>query len=165
MELFDATGAVDFNQFVTYIAKTFPNELKTMIQTRDELAQRQGALSAVADALADRQAAAKELADAKAQAAELIAAAVARDAESNALAALTAESKDSIDAYVQVSLTDLDAREAAADARDAALNAREANLNAKDASVQERKLLLDASEQNLAVRLKSFQDKVAALSA
>ena len=165
MELFDATGAVDFNQFVNYIAKTFPNELNTMVQTRDELAKRQGALSAVADALADRQAAAKELADAKAQAADLIATATAREAESQFVATATAEHKQSIDDYAKATLADVDAREAASDAREAALNVREQNLNAKDASVQERKLLLDDAEQNLAVRVKSFQDKVAALSA
>ena len=54
--------------YVEYIAKQLPKDLAQYVKLRDELAKRQGALSAAEAALADREKARGELAAAQAQA-------------------------------------------------------------------------------------------------
>jgi len=81
MNVHDSSGGIDQNKFLEYIINQFPGDLKLMIEVRDELAQRQGALSAAQLALNDREAAAKELAEAKVAAAEMVADAKAKVAE------------------------------------------------------------------------------------
>ena len=54
--------------YVDYFTKQFPKDLAEMATLRDELAKRQGALSAVEESLKDREAAKAELEKAKVQA-------------------------------------------------------------------------------------------------
>ena len=59
--------------YMDYFLNQLPKNLATMAALRDELAVRQGALSAAQDAVADRAKAAEELAAAKVTAAEMVA--------------------------------------------------------------------------------------------
>ena len=58
--------------YMDYFINQLPRNLATMAALRDELAVRQGALSAAQDAVADRAKAAEELAAARATAAEMV---------------------------------------------------------------------------------------------
>ena len=72
MQVFSDAGVIDSAKFLDYITTQLSSDVATLVKTRDELAKRQGALTAVNEAVADRQAAAKELADAKEQAKALL---------------------------------------------------------------------------------------------
>jgi len=65
----DGTANIDPVQYVT---KQFPQEFAQYIAVRDELARRQGAMSAVEDSLKDRAKAKDELAKAEAEAAAMV---------------------------------------------------------------------------------------------
>lgn len=165
MNVFDTNGSMDSAKFLEYIVNQFPGDLKSMVEARNELAKRQGAISAVDAANSDR-AAAKLLLD---NATEEAKAMVANTKAKNA----AATSK----------LQELDAREAVLNARskdmDTELNARadvlsqrekrnatiEASLSALQLSLDERAMKIDSDRSALDARVKAFQDKVAALSA
>ena len=68
MNVSDDTPSVNY---VEYFSKQLPIDLAKMAVLRDELEVRQGAMTAVQDAVADREAARKELAAARAEIAEL----------------------------------------------------------------------------------------------
>ena len=139
--------------YVEYFTKQLPVDLANMAALRDELAVRQGALSAAQLKTAQDEAAAI-LADAKAEndaskvkAAELKAREKALDEQTKAFNASSAERE-----------TVLASREKAAAARDAVLEQTQANLTALSTK-------LAADQTALDERVKTFQDKVAALSA
>jgi uncharacterized protein related to proFAR isomerase len=151
--------------YVEYFTKQLPVDLANMAALRDELAVRQGALSAAQDAIADRAKAAEELATAKSQADAMIAS--AKDKEDKAKAK-TADLKaredllaDSIKTFDEDSAkreTALFAREKTSDTREMHQQQTQNNLDVKEA-----KLLAD--QATLDARIKAFQDKVAALKA
>lgn len=165
MDVFDASGGVDSTKLIEYIAKQFPGELKTLIETRDELAKRQGAMSAVDAANADRAKAAEELASAKAAADEIMANAKAKADEAAAqkadLAAIEKSIKQQSDAF-QADMTDKLAKLAQ---REQQVTNRESAVASQESSYAVKKAALDADRAALDARIKAFQDKVAALSA
>jgi chromosome segregation ATPase len=164
MDVQGDTGGMDSAKMLDYITKQFPGELATLIATRDELAKRQGALSAVNAANADRTAAAKELADAKEQAAGLLSDAK----EQNAAAKAKKTAQD-------IREKELNAREtdtaSAFSARDKELSLREKQVQSQKDSLdaQEAKLFADSAQlasdrAALEARIKAFQDKVASIN-
>jgi hypothetical protein len=151
--------------YVEYFTKQLPIDLANMAALRDELAVRQGALSAAQDAVTDRATAAAELTAARSQAADLVAVAKDREEKSKAnAAALTVRESaltDSIKAFDAASAergTALGLREKASDTREARQQQVQANLDAKAAQLSADQTALDA-------RVQAFQDKVAALKA
>lgn len=160
----DAGGNIDSDKFLEYIINQFPGDLKQMVEVRDELAVRQGSLSAAQEAAADRAAAAKELADAKAQAKTLLDDAKAKNAASAAKAAdLSAKEK----AFAQQEQDfHVDMRAQKDDlAKAQELHAiRAASVSELSIRNDERSAQLDIAEAALAARVKAFQEKVAALS-
>jgi chromosome segregation ATPase len=151
--------------YVEYFTKQLPVDLASMAALRDELAVRQGALSAAQDAVTDRATAAAELTAARSQAADLVAIAKDREEKSKAKAAeLTARESavtDSIKAFDAASAergTALGLREKASDTREARQQRIQADLDAKAAQLSADQAALDA-------RVQAFQDKVAALKA
>jgi chromosome segregation ATPase len=151
--------------YVEYFTKQLPVDLASMAALRDELAVRQGALSAAQDAVTDRATAAAELTAARSQAADLVAVAKDREEKSKAKAAeLTARESavtDSIKAFDAASAergTALGLREKASDTREARQQRIQADLDAKAAQLSADQAALDA-------RVQAFQDKVAALKA
>ncbi len=165
MNVFDTGGNMDSAKLIEYIVNQFPGDLRSMVEARDELAKRQGAMNAVEEATKDRAAAKAALENAKEEAKTL------------------AESTKAKNAAASAKLKELDAREAVLDKRsadmEADINARmdvmaqrekrnatiEASLNALQSSLDERAIKLEADRVALEARVKAFQDKVAALSA
>ena len=164
MDVFDTPSGMDSAKLIEYITKQFPSELKTLIETKTELAQRQGALTAVADANADREAAKAELAAAKAQAADLLADAKAKNADATAKKktqdAREAKLNEQEEAY-QLSKTSGEESVAAAEK---ALEAAKIRVTEYEATLNDRAAKLDADRVALEIRIKAFQDKVASIS-
>jgi DNA repair exonuclease SbcCD ATPase subunit len=151
--------------YVEYFTKQLPVDLATMAALRDELAIRQGALSAAQDAMADRAKAAAELTAAKEQSTALVASAK----EKNDKAKVKVDELDAreLDLASQVKSFETSSAE-----RNAALTIRENTFDTRERRQSENQIRLDALEAkltadqaNLDVRVKDFQAKVAALTA
>ena len=151
--------------YLTYFTKQLPQDLANMAALRDELALRQGALSAVEDSTKMREEAARTLASTKDECATLKTDTQAKNAEATA-------KKTRQD----IRETDLNAREAAAtkSAEDtqASLTSQalmlgklEAALIAREGKLEEGLVALAAGKADLDARVKLFQAKAAALTA
>lgn len=165
MQVFSDAGVIDSAKFLDYITTQLSSDVATLVKTRDELAKRQGALTAVNEAVADRQAAAKELADAKEQAKALLDDAKAKNAKSTAKAADLAAQENKLNALEQTKTEAFNALEKDIQNREQILATRESQVAAQANRNDERAAQLNAAEAALAARVKAFQDKVAALSA
>jgi hypothetical protein len=157
-------GAIDPAKFLDYIAKQFPTDLANLVAARDELARRQGAMSAVEKANKDREKAARELEAAEAKAASLVEnaqkVAQANDAKKAELYVLETElvaDRKAFAAETVAKTADLTQREQQVANREAAVAERETDYVTKAAALESNRATLDA-------RIKAFQDKVAALS-
>ena len=150
--------------YLTYFTKQLPQDLANMAALRDELALRQGALSAVEDSAKLRAEAAALLASTKDECATLKTDTQAKNAEANA-------KKTRQD----IRETDLNAREVAAtkSAEDtqASLTSQalmlgklEAALIAREGKLEEGLAVLAAGKADLDARVKLFQAKAAALA-
>ena len=151
--------------YVNYFTKQLPIDLANMTSLRDELALRQGAISAVQDAANDRAAAKAELDAARVSAADLLANVDQQrktvQAASDKLAADTAAFVSSRDEFFKYR----DATEANIAKRIASAEARAADLGALGSKLDARSAQLDKDTQALEARVKSFQEKGAGLSA
>ena len=149
---------------VEYFSKQLPADLIQMISLRDELAKRQGAMSAVAETLVARDEAKKKLANAEKEAEEMLdkakeklekakAKVVAADVKEDKLAKAEADfdivfnNKSATLAELEKKLTE----------KEADIAYRQNKLTAAEAAVVQDRAALEA-------RIKVFQDKVAALS-
>ncbi len=157
-------GSIDPAKFLDYIAKQFPIDLANLVKTRDELAKRQGAMTAVEKANKDREKAAAELEAAQAQASSILAdaqaeamAVQAKKAAMEAEAAGLEKAQKAFAAEAADKTVSLMNREQQAGNREAAAAALQADYTAK---LQ----IVEADRVALNVRIKAFQDKVAALS-
>ena len=151
--------------YMDYFTNQLPQNLATMAALRDELAIRQGALSAAQDAIADRAKAADELAAAKATAAEMVSGAKdARAALRQDQAQLKAD-RAAFDAAKADNDAALATRADLLSRQEASCNANELRQTAKAASLDVRDAELTSATQALEARVKAFQQKVAGLSA
>lgn len=157
--------------YVTYFTQQLPKDLAAMAQLRDELAKRQGALTAVEDSNRLRTEAEKIRKDAKDESDAMMALAKDRVAEAEAQHKALNDRE-----------TALDAKEAAfnsdADKRSAQLDARLKDVQRKEKDIQDRETKLLAGQDALAAdraklqsdrealdaRIESFRAKAAALS-
>lgn len=150
--------------YLAYFTTQMPKDLAQMAALRDELAKRQGAMSAVEAAVADRAAASAELKTAKAEAKDLLADAKDKNA------AATAKSKelDAKELALNIRYADVEvALQSKADAvaeRERRASSNEVSQAALKDKLEERSTQLDADRAVLDSRVKAFQDKVAALS-
>ena len=150
--------------YLAYFTTQMPKDLAQMAALRDELAKRQGAMSAVEAAVADRAAASAELKTAKAEAKDLLADAKDKNA------AATAKSKelDAKELALNIRYADVEvALQSKADAvaeRERRASSNEVSQAALKDKLEERSAQLDADRAVLDSRVKAFQDKVAALS-
>jgi hypothetical protein len=165
MVVYGDSGSIDSNKFLEYIAKQFPLDLAQLVKTKDELAKRQGAMTAVERANKDRAKAAAELEAAQAQASSILAdaqaeamAAQAKKAEIEAEAAVLDKSQKAFAADVADKTVSLMNREQQVANREAAVAVLQTEYTVKLQA-------LDADRAALNARVKAFQDKVAALSA
>jgi hypothetical protein len=158
-------GSMNHTNLIEYIQKQLPADLTNLVNLQKELAERQGAMSAVQNALADRETAAQELATAKEQAAALVAAAKDKNDKAkiklDELTAREAELADQVKTFNASSVsreTALAVRESTSDTRELQQRENQARLDAVQAKLTADQALLDS-------RVKDFQAKVAALTA
>ena len=164
MNVFGDSGGIDADKFLDYVAKQLPIDVAAIVKAKQEMAKRQGALTAVNDAhkLRDSAKAALEaaqdhaatiLADARAEAAE----ASSKMAEQNAREAAMNAREAAFSASSASQIADLIRRESEVASRESTARADEAN----NATLQSQ---LQADRNALDSRIKAFQDKVAALN-
>jgi hypothetical protein len=151
--------------YIDYFTRQLPVDLANMAKLRDELAIRQGALTAVEDAARDRAIAKDELEGARRSTKAMFDDANAQKDAAQALAAQVAADRDALDARI-AAFDDASAKaEAVLAKRIAAADKRENDLAMLADSLTARSAQLDKDALALEARVKAFQDKVASLSA
>ena len=151
--------------YVDYFTKQLPQDLAQMAALRDELAKRQGALSAVEQANADREKAAGELADAQLESARILS--IAKESQAKA----TAKEKHAVQREKEFELkfaavkADIEAKQAEQDRKEKELNAKYEDVTLKALAISNREAQLAVEQAAFAVRVKAFQDKVASITA
>lgn len=151
--------------YVEYFTKQLPVDLATMAALRDELAIRQGALSAAQDAVADRAKATSELATAREQAAALVASAKDKNDKAKIKTDELAARETELAGQVKAFETSSAERNAALTTRENTFDIRERQQRENEVRLSALEAKLTADQANLDVRVKDFQAKVAALTA
>jgi len=172
MDLSNGSGGIDSSKLVDYFTKQLPLDLAQMAILRDEIARRQGAMTAVDEANQAKIDADIYLAKAKAEADELVSSANTQKQLADAkLKELNQQQKDldakqiSFDADMDFKNVTLNKRKKAADALDASLAKREADVKAREATASATEAKLASYQLELDGRIKAFQAKVASISA
>ena len=164
MDISNGSGGIDSSKLMDYFTKDFLKDLGKMAVLRDELAKRQGAMSAVEDA-------AKLRAEAEAYAASKKAEIDGALEEAKETSAKSKAQKADLDARE----TDIDAKAKALDIADASFNssvkAKKQSLANEEAALlkaqNELKLAqdkLESDQATLDARIKAFQAKVASIA-
>jgi len=164
MDISNGSGGIDSSKLMDYFTKDFLKDLGKMAVLRDELAKRQGAMSAVEDA-------AKLRAEAEAYAASKKAEIDGALEEAKETSAKSKTQKADLDARE----TDIDAKAKALDIADASFNssvkAKKQSLANEEAALlkaqNELKLAQDkltSDQATLDARVKAFQAKVASIA-
>jgi chromosome segregation ATPase len=164
MNITNDAGSLDSGKFLDYIKKNLSSDVAQLVATKDELAKRQGALSAVEDAIKTKADADKYAADKKAAADELLNKAAGKNAEADIkLVGVDAKSKELAETEASATKA-LDIREKQLSALATQLATKEASLAKLDETLTNGKAQLAADRTALDARVKAFQDKVAALN-
>lgn len=165
MDFMGDSGSIDNAKFIEYIQKNFSKDLKQMLDTKEELVKRQGALSAVDQTHKLKADAEKMSADAKEAADNLMEkvkekkkASYAKEVELTARESALLGRESDFEVAVKCTQDDLTAREAKVNADRAALDKLSATLN-------DQADMLKVAQASLDERVKAFQAKVAALTA
>jgi hypothetical protein len=164
MDISNGSGGIDSSKLMDYFTKDFLKDLGKMAVLRDELAKRQGAMSAVEDA-------AKLRAEAETYAASKKAEIDGALEEAKETSAKSKAQKADLDARE----TDIDAKAKALDIADASFNssvkAKKQSLANEEAALlkaqNELKLAqdkLESDQATLDARVKAFQAKVASIA-
>jgi chromosome segregation ATPase len=163
MDLSNGSGGIDSSKLIDYFTKDFLKDLGQMAVLRDELAKRQGALSAVEDAnnlRSDADAYAKSV---KAEAdVNLTQAKEANNASKELKKALDAKEADLNKREGQYE-KDSAALNKAVEAHKIAVNDAESAVALAQVNLQTRQDQIDADRAALDARIKAFQSKVASL--
>jgi len=150
---------------IEYYTKQLPLDLARLTALRDELAKRQGALTAVEETHKDREDAAVVLETAKRQAAKILADAKAADAE----AKTKAGGLDAREALLTRTHADIiaavTAREEAVTGREYTVAAREASAAVKEQSLDAMAAKLEAEKNAFNTKVDAFQNMAAQLKA
>lgn len=157
----DSTGNPDF---VGYFTKQFLTDLGKMAELRDELAKRQGALTAVEDAIKVKSKADSYALSKQAEIDGILDAAKIAKAEAETLAAKLKADVKAFDAKVTATETALDTREKDVVAREKKAETNEATLVRRSAEISAANDKLNADSAALDTRVKAFQAKVAAIN-
>lgn len=164
MNITNDAGSLDSGKFLDYIKKNLSSDVAQLVAAKDELAKRQGALSAVDAANKAKADADKYAEDKKAAADALLDKAAGKNADADLkqvkLDALAKE-LETIEATVTKKL---DARDKELTALAALLSAKEESLSKLQSTLANDKARLDADRVALDARIKAFQDKVAAIN-
>lgn len=150
--------------YITYFTKQLPQDLAAMAALRDELALRQGALSAVADAAKMREEAARTLASTKDECATLKTDTQAKNAEATAKKKLQDAREADLDAREVAVAKAAEDTQGSLTSQALMLGKLEAALIAREGKLEEGLAVLAAGKADLDARVKLFQAKAAALA-
>ena len=151
--------------YLTYFTKQLPQDLANMAALRDELALRQGALSAVEDSTKLRTEAAALLASTKDECAALKADSQAKNAEATAKKKLQDTREADLDARDATATKAAEDTQVSLTSQALMLGKLEAALIAREGKLEEGLAVLAAGKADLDARVKLFQAKAAALTA
>jgi chromosome segregation ATPase len=157
----DSTGNPDY---VGYFTKQFLTDLGRMAELRDELAKRQGALTAVEDAIKVKSKADSYALSKQAEIDSLIESTKTAKYEADALVAKLKADGKNFDAKVAAIETALESREKDVAAREKKAESNEATLVRRSAEISAANDKLNADSVALELRVKAFQAKVAAIN-
>lgn len=164
MNVFGDFGQIDTDKFLDYVARQLPADVATLVQARDEIALRQGALTAVQDAAKLRADAKAELDAAKKDAAVLVAEAQRKLEENKLLQNELNANLRAYDLQAESFKRDSTAKWSELAAREKAVAIKEADVASREEKMRFAQDALQAERQRLDARIKAFQDKVASLS-
>ena len=148
-----------------YLAKKFPADLKQYIALRDELAVRQGALSAAQETTRLLEEAKATTDNAKAEAAQLVADAKETKDKAKAAKAVQDKRETELTLFAEENKAKFARLEKDFSAKEEAVLLRENNASKREAKLKEDLEALAQAQLAHDARVKAFQDKVAALSA
>ena len=151
--------------YITYFTKQLPQDLANMAALRDELALRQGALSAVEDSTRLRAEAAALLASTKDECAALKAVAQVNNSAALAKKKLQDAREADLDVREAKSFQAIADTQAGLTSQALSLGKVEATLIAREGKLEEGLAVLAAGKADLDARVKLFQAKAAALTA
>jgi len=163
MNVFNDSGQIDSEKFLDYVARQLSLDVANLIKVRDEMALRQGALTAAQDAAKLRSDAQVELASAR-EAANVMKAEAQRQLHDAKL--LKEELEANLQAYDKQAKTfnrDSTAKWAELAAREKVVAMKEADLASREKDLRSAVDELAIEREHLSSRIKSFQDKVASL--
>jgi chromosome segregation ATPase len=144
MNITNDAGSLDSGKFLDYIKKNLSSDVAQLVAAKDELAKRQGALSAVEDAIKTKADADKYAADKKAAADELLNKAAGKNAEADIkLAGVDIKSKELAETEATATKA-LDIREKQLSALATQLATKEASLAKLDETLTNGKAQLAA---------------------
>jgi chromosome segregation ATPase len=160
MNITNDAGSLDSGKFLEYIKKNLSSDVAQLVATKDELAKRQGALSAVEATIK-----AKDAADAYALSKKVDADAILEKAkEAKATAeALVAELKNNgaeLEARIAVNDAELAQREKDVATREKKVQANANELDVRFGELKAENDKLDAATAALDARIKAFQDSI-----
>lgn len=150
--------------YITYFTKQLPQDLAAMAALRDELALRQGALSAVEDSAKLRAEAAALLAATKDECATLKTDTQAKNAEANAKKTRQDIREADLNAREIAATKAAEDTQASLTSQALMLGKLEAALIAREGKLEEGLAALAAGKADLDARVKLFQAKAAALA-
>jgi hypothetical protein len=151
--------------YITYFTKQLPQDLAAMAALRDELALRQGALSAVEDSTKLREEAARTLASTKDECAALKTDTQAKNAEANAKKTRQDIREADLNAREVAAAKAAEDTQASLTSQALMLGKLETTLIAREGKLEEGLSVLAAGKADLDARVKLFQAKAAALTA
>jgi hypothetical protein len=157
----DSTGNPDF---IGYFTKQFLTDLGRMAELRDELAKRQGALTAVEDAIKVKSKADSYALTKQAEIDSLVEAAKVAKYEADALVVKLKADGKVFEAKVAATETALEAREKDVAGREKKAEANEATIARRNNEISVANDKLNADSAALELRVKAFQAKVAAIN-
>jgi hypothetical protein len=171
MDISNGSGGIDSSKFIDYFTKQLPLDLAQMATLRDELARRQGAMTAVDEANKAKLEADGILASAKAEAEDLVKqTSLQKQIADKLIADLNEQQKAldlkqiSFDNQMDFKNEDLVKRTKAANKKDEALVEREIAVKQKELDNLAKEAELTQYQVELDSRIKAFQDKVKLLS-
>lgn len=163
MNVFNDSGQIDSEKFLDYAARQLSSDVANLIKVRDEMALRQGALTAVQDAAKLRSDAQVELASAKDAASAMRAEAQRQLHDAKLLKEELAANLQAYDKQAETFNRDSTAKWAELAAREKVVAMKEADLVSREEDLRFAADKLRAEREQLNAKIKSFQDKVASL--
>jgi len=151
--------------YVKYFTEQLPRDLAAMAALRDELAVRQGALSAAENAVKLKAEAQAYLATTKQECDALLADTKDKNAKAKAKAQAAEDREAAVKVLEDKLLAASDAAASDNEAQAQRLAIKEQALGEAEAKLAADRAALDAAQVALDARVKAFQDKVAALTA